>query len=600
MSNPNFSRKVSFQDAKARTTTLSRLSRVPRFMGQQNRRGSPRQNEQMEHEARIQSGHVRNKQQVYQIKFLRSSKISPDGIYKAVSQRLVNFKPYLIGPDNRNQHLTLYVTDQETAESLEGMSKRLCDPNDSKFRIQIVKTKTFAPWNKIPAENVEIIKRALQHRFNEANLSLDLTEFSKDQEFRSANISVNLSRNDVMIVVADIIDEHYNTIKALSLKNNNLKTLDYVANFVYRAPKLTTLDLSNNAIENQSDLKRLKGWNIETLFLENCPLTSEFTTSQQYINAVHEVFPTVTSLDGVAVSRAIDVTEGLGGSTEKIVPLVRGSYFCNPELEQTITKFVIEYMGFYDGSDGKKTRQKLFDAYDEDATFTVVQENMFDGEKKPDYPDPDACKYYRRNSHNIILEDKWGRYREKIVRTGRMAIAAELSQMPLTTHIQDSFVLDIFSVCDDFLAFGLQGLFRDGTEAFNEEGRMNYFSRTFVVLPRGEGRVVVVNDQLTVSAISDSTRTRYKNLLTKVIVSEQQVSEPTVPPAAAQPAQPAQPAYDRNDPNIQEQMVVEFSRQSGLKPNWSRKCLEDLEWDYEAAGNRFMALRAQIPPEAFQ
>lgn len=59
-------------------------------------------------------------------------------------------------------------------------------------------------------------------------------------------------------------------------------------------------------------------------------------------------------------------------------------------------------------------------------------------------------------------------------------------------------------------------------------------------------------------------------------------------------------------------MVETFSQQSGMKPEWAMKCLEDTNWDFEvtfgscssshefqAAGNAFNQLRANIPPEAF-
>jgi len=60
-----------------------------------------------------------------------------------------------------------------------------------------------------------------------------------------------------------------------------------------------------------------------------------------------------------------------------------------------------------------------------------------------------------------------------------------------------------------------------------------------------------------------------------------------------------QPAYDRNDPAIQQAMVEAFSQQSGMKLEWARKCLEETQWDFEAAGNVFNAMKEQIPPEAF-
>lgn len=50
---------------------------------------------------------------------------------------------------------------------------------------------------------------------------------------------------------------------------------------------------------------------------------------------------------------------------------------------------------------------------------------------------------------------------------------------------------------------------------------------------------------------------------------------------------------------IQTQMVVQFSAQSGMKPDWSRKCLEDNSWDFSKAGDSFLFNRANIPQEAF-
>uniref|UniRef100_A0A1I8AU22 TAP-C domain-containing protein n=1 Tax=Steinernema glaseri TaxID=37863 RepID=A0A1I8AU22_9BILA len=571
-------------------------------------------------EARSTGGRAENRPQVYMVKIIKAGKTAPDVIFKAVSQRMVNFKPYLIRPDEKGNML-LYVGDEDSAEAIKGMSRRICDPDAKGVKFPIAVTKTCAIWNKIPPENVELIKRAVGSRFNEADLSLDLTDFGNDPEFRKHGIAVALTRNEVMIAIADIIDEHFSGITALSLRNNRLRTLDYVANFICRAPKIKTLDLSNNAIEKADQLEKLRGWNIETLFMENCPIGTTFTDGMEYVRMVHGIFPAVTLLDGVAVTRQIDVTEAVSGpkKEEPELPAVRNGFTPDPALEETIKKFIMEYLTLYDGEDGRKSRQKLFDAYDEDlfdaydedATFTCVQENLFDGMSKPFYPDRDAQLYYRRNSHNILHEEKWTRYRDKIVKTGRMAIAAELSAMPLTTHIMDSLVLDIFSVSDTFLTFVLQGLFRDGSQAFKNDGEMCYFSRTFTVLPRDGGRVVVANDMLTLSAISDLTLTRYKNLLTKASVASLEqpatanqaiaaMAQMSVTGAMQQQPEPVPTGYDTTDPNIRRQMVEQFCLQSGMKAEWATKCLEDQNWNYEAAGKIFMDLKDQIPRDAFQ
>ena len=37
------------------------------------------------------------------------------------------------------------------------------------------------------------------------------------------------------------------------------------------------------------------------------------------------------------------------------------------------------------------------------------------------------------------------------------------------------------------------------------------------------------------------------------------------------------------DVNMQQQMIEAFCRDSSMKPEWSRKCLEDQNWDYSVS-----------------
>lgn len=54
----------------------------------------------------------------------------------------------------------------------------------------------------------------------------------------------------------------------------------------------------------------------------------------------------------------------------------------------------------------------------------------------------DAYSQHIRSSHNIIFEEKWANYRDKIVYKGSMDIAVALSKLPISNHIKESFVLD--------------------------------------------------------------------------------------------------------------------------------------------------------------
>ena len=125
-------------------------------------------------------------------------------------------------------------------------------------------------------------------------------------------------------------------------------------------------------------------------------------------------------------------------------------------------------------------------------------------------------KTYRQSSHNIMYMDKWERYREKILHKGAMDIAVELSKLPPTKHLMDTFMVDVqmatvrfsellsldmiaFGVCfkvihcsyfhiffkDKIICFAVQGFFCDGVQTVSED--VKYFVRNFVVKVKGEG-----------------------------------------------------------------------------------------------------------------
>lgn len=54
-----------------------------------------------------------------------------------------------------------------------------------------------------------------------------------------------------------------------------------------------------------------------------------------------------------------------------------------------------------------------------------------------------------------------------------------------------------------------------------------------------------------------------------------------------------------DDPEIRNAMVKSFMEQSGMNEVWSKRCLEDSNWNYSLAGDRFLSLKNDIPAEAF-
>lgn len=70
-------------------------------------------------------------------------------------------------------------------------------------------------------------------------------------------------------------------------------------------------------------------------------------------------------------------------------------------------------------------------------------------------------------------------------------------------------------------------------------------------------------------------------LQSQLLIQQQQKIANNVNGVQPQQSTPNALTYDVNDPEIQKAMVQQFSEVSGMKNEWSEKCLMDMNWDYE-------------------
>lgn len=120
-------------------------------------------------------------------------------------------------------------------------------------------------------------------------------------------------------------------------------------------------------------------------------------------------------------------------------------------------------------------------------------------------------------------------------------------------------------------------------EVESDKNQLRYFSRTLIIVPQGSG-YCIRNEQLHISEPTEAQR-------------KQATEVPTVQSVAAKP--------EINAPAQQEahlQMAVALSQQSGMNLEWSRKCLNEVQWNFESALTAFRSFHqlGQVPPEAFQ
>jgi nuclear RNA export factor len=290
----------------------------------------------------------------------------------------------------------------------------------------------------------------------------------------------------------------------------------------------------------------------------------------------------------------------------------------NDTLKVLIEKFVVEYLTLYDTS--PSARQQLIPAYDQDgATMTLV----LDPQEHPDsgarYSDSQVFNDLRRESHNVMYMDRWERYRNKIVSKGGINVVSKLTQLPPTQHLKDTLLVDVSFAADQLMCFTLQGLLLDGpeagkmteAEALQSLTDLRFFTRTFNVIPRGEG-IVIVNDILFLTPISPNRAENHIKLLQKAATNSASL-QPTQPVPGTSTIVAPQPdlvaattgvaAVGVASPEQQQAELVErFASASKMKKSWSLKCLQDNEWNFDKAAEMFQQLNnsGSIPGEAFE
>ncbi|KAI1727416.1 nuclear RNA export factor 1 [Ditylenchus destructor] len=568
------------------------------------------------------------KELIFLVTVRNAARTGKERVLRLLSDSVTNFRP--IAPKTNACDIEFYLTSNEDTEAVRLMSRRLADSKNPSNKYIIFATKQPAPWEQLKPNTKHIIEDVVKNRYSPLSNSLDLSDFTNDRKFADAGVHCALFNNAVMVHVADIVNRNFATIQGLSLKGNRLRLLDFTSTLVFAAPHVVELDLSDNALTRIDELDRIRGWHIEKLHLENNELVSKFTEASSYASAVHDYFPRVNYLDGVYINvdpLKLNANEDESGDN---LPPYRTGFCPDANIRTHVESFLLEYLSLYDGANGEETRKRLMNAYDDNAIFTYSISTVRDARIVP-RGDDDAYQNYIRSSHNILRESNWSRYRDKIVYKGAMDVAVALSKLPLTNHVKDSFVLDFNFISSNLVVFTLQGIFRDGKDAFRTDGDSKYFVRNFVAVPKPDNTMAILSDMLTLTPIGLERMVRFNKLLKQSSEMAQReqlgISHSTdflsnmdmntnafapPPPPTPQPPMTAIPAplenqptsssapiYNVNDPYIQQEMIKQFCQASGMKAEWSEKCLKDMAWNFEEAGRVFAEMKDRIPPEAF-
>uniref|UniRef100_A0A8C6U4B4 Zgc:153681 n=1 Tax=Neogobius melanostomus TaxID=47308 RepID=A0A8C6U4B4_9GOBI len=305
-------------------------------------------------------------------------------------------------------------------------------------------------------------------------------------------------------------------------------------------PELGSLNLSNNRIHKLDDFTELvsKVPNLKTLNLSHNELKSERELDKVKGWKLVELWLNRNPLCDHFKDQASYI-RSVSEFVACVIPFYNGHFL--------FRFFFCRYYSIYDSSD----RQPLLDAYHDGASFSLT--TPFSTQNPSRYC---SLGEYHKDSRNLKrLKDSTMRFR--LLKHTRLNVVAFLNELPKTQHDIASFTVDVNTYTNTLLAFTVSGVFKE--DGKSRESTMA-FSRVFITVPAEEIRKAFV---------------------------------------APAPTPSSSPVPTLTAP--QQEMLTAFSLMSGMNLEWSQKCLQDNEWDFNKAAQIFTQLRSdgRIPDVAF-
>uniref|UniRef100_A0A8C5G389 Nuclear RNA export factor 1-like n=1 Tax=Gouania willdenowi TaxID=441366 RepID=A0A8C5G389_GOUWI len=409
------------------------------------------------------------------------------------------------------------------------------------------------------------VSQCMSKRFDGSQQALDLTSIHTDPDLVSLDIKVVLNRKTNMEAVIKIIEENIPQLTSLNLSHNCIQRLDELSELVTKVPHLKALNLSHNDLKSEHELDKLKGLKLVELWLVRNPLCDLFKDPSSYVSAVCQKFPQLLKLDGNDLPPHI----GFDVETPTTLPPCKVSQ-CDAELSVSVVVFCLfhRYYSVYDSGD----RQSLLGAYHDEALLSLTTPYNVQN------PSRSGLREYFKDSRNL-KRTKDSTMRFHLLKHKRLNVVALLNELPKTQHDITSFTVDVnaYTVSSRLICHTLSYIIFVVDDKSKESTRA--FSRVFITVPAVNSGLCIINDQLFIR-----------------MATTEQISRAFVAPA---PTPSSSPVPTLTAP--QQEMLSTFSLKSGMKLEWSLKCLQDNEWDLNKAAQIFTQLKTagKIPDVAF-
>lgn len=440
--------------------------------------------------------------------------------------------------------------------------------------------------SKDTAELRAKLQSILGQRYLGANKLLKLDALANDAELVSLGMFENRDRalktfKGLMAICDNLFKterDKQDAIESISLAGNNIDDVAQVESVALTFPHLKNLDMSQNQISSIQGLERWRGKfkHLETIFFTENPIE---VADPSYQATLLEWFPKLQVINGTQVRTAEQIAEREAALLPKAIPQ-NGPDF--RDVGGIGENFLLEFFAAYDNDrQGLATR-----FYDEGSQFSLAVDAF--SVRNADDPAPMPWSGYIKFSRNLLKINSQNARIQRLFR-GANVIYDVWNTLPLTRHPdikQDlsKYIMDCHPLPGlvdpngqngmgvDGLIIAVHGEFDEHDPKSSLTGKRS-FSRTFILGPGlpGKGPIRVVSDMLSLRAYSP------------------------LPNVFGAPTQ--QPSADLHQ---HQAMITELSKQTGMTPEYSDMCLQQVGWEFDKALVIFNEKRVSFSAFTFQ
>lgn len=412
----------------------------------------------------------------------------------------------------------------------------------------------FLSSQEIPLNTNKLIAQALQARYEPMKKVFNLDNFENEKLLGAIFCPVSIPKMLDLVLRCSkmgIMGNNWEArlpVRELSLKYNRLTAIILFDKFFNY--HLTKLDLRYNQILDVEYLRYFSEFKISELWLDGNPLCARYTTSQDYIQAIKNVFPHLQKLDGIVI-----------GMQKKFVPSIQDNYLGDGSRISLVKQFIRHFFTLYD----QKDRIVMNGLYDKNALYSMTLGTL------TNYVHKEVFKTLSTN-RNLLKFADYAKCHEFLF-CGPESIITALQQQPPTIHNFKTFHIDLLHEGDFHIAISVQGLFSYRISSCPPM----LFNRTFIIARKDDNEHCIVNDQYYINGLLNNDVKFDQRPVPKFIPTMLSVSE-------------------------KEQLLRFLRELTMMNIRYCYKYLQDAEWDIRNAITTFMKHYTvnDVSPEAFQ